>query len=127
MDYVAAWKFIDALRDCTSSGVDCQYALGAVPQQRYMGTWSEPAGAFDVPDQEPVRDLGAIVCRRADHQAAASAGPARIARTLADEVVARRRARISPRSIYPGPPELIDPEIASVNRAARTRGSGAYR
>jgi acetyl esterase/lipase len=48
IDYYCYWKLADALLSCTFYGVDCEYAFGDTPEQRYMGTWS---------DGEPVIEL----------------------------------------------------------------------
>ncbi|MBT4776567.1 MAG: T9SS type A sorting domain-containing protein, partial [Crocinitomicaceae bacterium] len=35
------WKLADALLSCTFYGIDCEYAFGDTPQQRFMGSWSD--------------------------------------------------------------------------------------
>jgi hypothetical protein len=40
-DWGFCWRSFDALRACALYHVDCQYALGNTPQNRYIGTWSD--------------------------------------------------------------------------------------
>lgn len=41
MDYYGYWKLADGLFDAAFYGTNRQYALGATPEQAYMGTWSD--------------------------------------------------------------------------------------
>jgi hypothetical protein len=60
MDFFAAWKLVDAVRDCTGFGQNCEYALGDTPEQRHMGLWSNgmPVKELCVTDDpsEPFED-----------------------------------------------------------------------
>lgn len=40
LDYFVAWKFPDAMRDCTGFGTNCSYALGGGANQENVGNWS---------------------------------------------------------------------------------------
>ena len=41
VDFYCYWKLADALLSCTFYGIDCEYAFGDTPQQRFMGSWSD--------------------------------------------------------------------------------------
>ena len=60
-DWGFCWRSFDALRACAVSHVDCQYALGNAPQNRYIGTWSDgvPIIGLKVQPQPPIRALPA--------------------------------------------------------------------
>lgn len=40
-EYYGVWTLSTALMTCAIDGVWCEYALGATPEQRSMGTWSD--------------------------------------------------------------------------------------
>ncbi len=60
MDFFATWKLVDAVRDCTGFGQNCEYALGDTPEQRHLGLWSNgmPVKELCVTDDpsEPFED-----------------------------------------------------------------------
>ena len=41
LDYFGAWKLLDGLQRCATARRSCEFALGATPQQRSMGRWSD--------------------------------------------------------------------------------------
>ena len=51
------WRSMDALRACALYNVDCEYALGDTPQNRYNGSWSDgtPVIGLKVQNQAPIR------------------------------------------------------------------------
>lgn len=40
-DWGFCWRSFDALRSCAYTGQECRYALGNIPQNRFIGTWSD--------------------------------------------------------------------------------------
>lgn len=48
VDYYCYWKLADALMNCTYKGLDCNYAFGDTPEQRYMGEWSDSTPVIEL-------------------------------------------------------------------------------
>jgi acetyl esterase/lipase len=46
-DWYGTWKLLDGLLGCAFAGVDCGFALGDTPDQRFMGTWSDSTPVVD--------------------------------------------------------------------------------
>jgi dienelactone hydrolase len=42
LDYYGFWKLFDGLTDAAFYGKNREYALGNTPEQRFMGTWTQP-------------------------------------------------------------------------------------
>jgi hypothetical protein len=41
LDWYGTWKLTDALMACAFAGAWCEYAFGNIPEQRFMGIWSD--------------------------------------------------------------------------------------
>jgi acetyl esterase/lipase len=52
LDWYGTWKVLDGLLGCAFADQRCEYALGQMPELRFMGTWSDgvPVAAAQVMD-----------------------------------------------------------------------------